>query len=104
MNPSTRTNAQRQADYRRRKSAIIDELFSMRGLPNLPAIATIPGWTRWKEAMARIAYQMEMIETEMTQYYDERSERWLESDNAETFDEHRETLRQIIETVQEWPG
>ena len=53
--------------------------------------------------MARIAYQLELIEAEMTQYYDERSERWQESDNAETFYERREILRQIIESVQEWP-
>ncbi len=103
MSPQARTNAQRQADYRRRRRAIIDELFTMRGLPSLPAIATVPGWTRWKEAMTRIAYQLEMVEGEMTQYYDDRSDRWQESDTAETFYERREVLRQIIESVQEWP-
>ena len=54
--------------------------------------------------MTRIGYQMEMVETEMTQYYDERSERWQESDIAEEFDERKEALSQIIEAVKEWPG
>jgi hypothetical protein len=84
-------------------NAVIDLLFSMRGLPDLPAIATIPGWARWKEAMTRIVYQMEMVENEMTQYYDERSDRWQESDQADTFYERREILRHIIESTQEWP-
>ena len=103
MNPHPRTNAQRQADYRKRRRAIIDELFTMRGLPAIPAIVNIPGWVRWKEAMTRIAYQIEMVETEMTQYYDERSDRWQESEQAEAFYERREALRCILETVQEWP-
>jgi len=53
--------------------------------------------------MTRTAYQMEMIETEMTQYYDERSDRWQQSDQADTFYERREMLRHIIEFAQEWP-
>ena len=103
MDLQPRTNAQRQADYRKRRRATIDDLFTMRGLPALPAIATIPGWARWKEAMTRIVYQMEMIETEMTTYYEERSDRWQESDQAETFYERREALRIILELAQDWP-
>jgi hypothetical protein len=97
------TNAQRQAAYRSRRRAAIDDIFAMRGLPSLPAIATIPGWPRWKEAMTRIGAQMEVIESEMTAYYGERSERWQESEQAQAFDENREILRQLIESVQSWP-
>jgi len=79
------TNAQRQAAYRIRRRAIIDEILSQRGLPPLPAISTIPGWPRWKEAIARIAYQMQMVETEISDYYDQRSDQWRESERADQF-------------------
>ncbi len=97
------TNAQRQAAYRRRQRDMVDELFSMRGLPLLPAVSSIPGWPRWKEAMTRIGAQMEVIESEMSAYYDDRSERWQESDQAQMFYERLEILRQLIESAQSWP-
>ena len=97
------TNAQRQAAYRRRRRDMIDDILSMRGLPPLPAVSTIPGWSRWKEAMARIVAQMEVIENEMSEYYDERTERWQESNKAETFYNNRELLRAIIDFAQDWP-
>jgi hypothetical protein len=97
------TNKERQAAYRKRRRDIIDNILSMRGLPPLPAVSTIPGWPRWKEAMARIVAQMEVIETEMSEYYHERTERWQESDKAETFYNNRELLRTIIDFAQDWP-
>jgi hypothetical protein len=96
-------NAQRQAAYRKRRQALIDDILSMRGLPSIPAVSTIPGWPRWKEAMKRTAYQMQSIEQEMADYYNERSERWQESDRAEEFDEKLEMLRVIIESAETWP-
>ena len=97
------TDAQRQAAYRRRRRDMVDGLMSARGLPSLPAVSTIPGWPRWKEAMRRIAAQLEVIEREMTDYYEERSERWQESDRAETFDDNLNVLLTILETAQAWP-
>lgn len=97
------TDAQRQAAYRRRRRDMVDGLMTARGLPTLPAISTIPGWPRWKEAMGRIAAQLEVIEREMTDYYEERSERWQESERAEAFDGNLNVLRTIMETAQVWP-
>ena len=97
------TNAQRQAAYRRRRRATIDGLLTTRGLPPLPAVSTIPGWPRWKEAMSRIAAQLDVIESEMTDYYEDRSERWQESERAEAFDENLNVLRTIMESAQDWP-
>lgn len=98
--------ARRQAAYRRRRQERIDYLLAMRGLsslPALPAISTIPGWPRWKQAMARIAAQIEIIDGEMTDYYDARSERWQESEQASAFEQNREVLRVLIETARDWP-
>nr|ACX33970.1 hypothetical protein [uncultured bacterium RM44] len=98
-----RSNAQRQAAYRQRRRDKIEEILAMRGLPALPAISNIPGWPRWKEGMTRIAAQMEVIETEMTDYFDDRTERWQEGDKAETFDQNLNILRILIEMAQDWP-
>jgi len=97
------TNKERQAAYRKRRRTIIDFILSMQGLPSLPAVSTIPGWPWWKEAMTRIVAQLELIENEMTEYYDQRTERWQESDKAETFYNNRELLRTIIDFAQDWP-
>jgi len=97
------TNAQRQAAYRRRRRAQIDEALTLRGLPSLPAISTVPGWPRWKEAMGRISAQFQVIEREMSDYYDARSERWLESERADTFNESLEILRILAESAESWP-
>jgi hypothetical protein len=97
------TNAQRQAAYRKRRRSVIDEILAQRGLPTLPAIASIPGWPRWKEAMERIVYQMQMVEDEMSDYYDQRSDRWQESERADRFQESLDALRVVIETAQGWP-
>ena len=97
------TNAQRQAAYRRRRRALIDDLLTMRGLPSLPALSTVPGWPRWKEAMARIAAQIEVIEAEMDDYYNQRSQRWQESEQAEAFSENLDLLRALLESAQDWP-
>lgn len=96
-------SAQRQATYRRRRREMVDEILTMRGLPSIPAVSTIPGWPRWKEAMTRIAAQIENIETEMQEYYDARSERWQESDAADRFYERLGELRVILESAQAWP-
>src|SRR5579884_2974384 len=74
------TNAQRQAAYRKRRRALIDGLLAGPDLPALPAVLSIPGWPRWKEAMARIAIQLCQIEAEMAHYYDQRTERWQEAE------------------------
>lgn len=77
--------AARQASYRRRCSqARLGEL-SARGLPALPAVPTIPGKARWRQAIASADALLSMVEQEMNDYYNDRSETWREGQQVRSF-------------------
>jgi hypothetical protein len=96
------SHAQRQAAYRKRQREAIAAHLDQKGLPPLPAVSTIPGRARWLQAMCNIEAMMMRIEAEMEAYYDERSERWQQSDKAQEFDQKLEDLRAALELVTEW--
>lgn len=96
------SHAQRQAAYRKRQREALAAHLDQKGLPPLPAVPTIPGHARWNKAMANIEAQMMRIEAEMETYYDERSERWRESDKATEFEQKLEDLRAALDLVTEW--
>jgi len=97
------SHADRQAAYRRRQSQALSDLIQPdKDLPPLPAVSAIPGTTRWRQAMAAIERQMRTVEAEMESYYDERSERWQESERGEDFQQRIEDLRAALELVTEW--
>jgi hypothetical protein len=97
------SHAERQAAYRKRQAQTLSDLLQpAKSLPPLPAVSSIPGTTRWRQAMTAIEQQMRTIEAEMETYYDERSERWQGSDRGEDFQQRIEDLRAALELVTEW--
>lgn len=97
------SHAQRQAAYRQRQAqALSERLQQQNRLSPLPAIASIPGWTRWRQAMAAVEQHMHSVEAEMQDYYDERSQRWQESERAEEFEQKLQELQDAIEIVEQW--
>ena len=97
------SHAERQAAYRERQSqALADCLQPGKSLPPLPVVSTIPGTTRWRQALAAVEQQMRAVEAGMESYYDDRSERWQESDRGEEFEQRLEDLRTTLELVTEW--
>jgi hypothetical protein len=76
------SHAERQAAYRSRRREALAAHLDQKGLPPLPAVSTIPGHARWRQAMSNIEAQMMRIEAEMEAYYEERSERWQQTDKA----------------------
>jgi hypothetical protein len=91
------TNAQRQAAYRRRARQAQEALLSTKGLPPLPTVSNVAGWSRWSKAMRQITELLEQVKSEMEAYYDERSERWLESEAAEEFQDRLGELHEFID-------
>jgi hypothetical protein len=98
-----RTNAQRQAAYRKRCRQATDDQIKAKGLPKLPTVDTIAGWDRWNKAMRQIETLTSQIQSEMESYYDDRSEQWQESDRGTDFQEKLEGLTEILDAVSEWP-
>jgi len=97
------SHAERQAAYRKRQSqALSDSRQTGKNLPPLPVVSTIPGTTRWRQAMTAIEQQMHAVEDEMESYYDERSERWQEDERGQEFQQRLEDLRAALELVTEW--
>jgi len=96
-----RSNAERQAAYRRRQSAALTALQSAKGLPPLPTIVTIPGWHRWRQVLAQTEQAVRDVYEEMEAYRDDRSDQWLESDKAGAFEERLEAVEALTEQIAE---
>jgi hypothetical protein len=96
------SNAKRQAAYRRRLRQVQDTMLAAKGLPALPAVSNVAGWARWNKAMRQITDLLEQTMSEMQTYYDDRSERWLESEAAEDFQQRIEELQEFIDQVPDW--
>ena len=88
--------AQRQAAYRKRCEAARKQQQSARGLPPLPAIATLPGQARWTAALASAQALVTQVSVEMRDYYEERTETWQESERGEQFQERLAALEELL--------
>lgn len=92
-------HAARQAAYRARHARAEQERLKQRGLPALPAIATLPGNARWNAALQSAQCLLEQVSEEMIAYFEDRSEAWQESDRGESFTERQETIAALIEEL-----
>jgi hypothetical protein len=63
-----------------------------KGLPPLPAIAGLPGRTRWNASLATARELIADTLSEMQDYFDDRSDSWQESERG---DEHQERIASV---------
>jgi hypothetical protein len=99
--PKYTSNAQRQAAYRRRRAQSEADKAQQAGLVPLPAISSLPGTIRWRQALAHAAFHVSTVRDEMQTYHDSRTERWQESDRATDFLERLALVEQIVEYLEE---
>lgn len=93
------SHAHRQAAYRQRRREALDRQLRDKGLPPLPAIPTIPGAPRWRQAIANATDLLSMVANEMEAYCDDRSEQWRDSDRGESFHERLDALCEARDAV-----
>jgi len=86
--------AARQAAYHQRREKERLEYLKSQGLLALPSIPTVPGYRRWRQALAHAGALLEMVASEMEQYADDRSEKWNASDRAGDF---RQRIEQVTD-------
>jgi hypothetical protein len=86
------TPAQRQAAYRARTEAARSAQLVERGLPSLPSIPTRPGTPRWNAALRYVMGMLTTVQTEMQDYFEDRSESWQEGERGEA---HQERLTSV---------
>jgi hypothetical protein len=95
------SHAQRQAVYRRRCQEARRRQLLEKGLPDLPAISTIPGTARWRQAVASAGQLLSLVEQEMQAYYDDRSEAWLESERADQLQERIDAVSEARQSMED---
>jgi hypothetical protein len=83
----------RQAAYRKRYKLATEKQLRAKGLPALPPISTLPGWSRWKQAIAHVEDLITDVKYEMEAYYEDRSEQWKEDGRG---DEFQDKLRNVM--------
>src|SRR5689334_3408779 len=98
--PRSRTYASaaaRQAAYRARSQQARQDALRAKGLPPLPAIATLPGWARWNASLTAAHALLEQVSQEMQTYFDERTDTWQESERGEQFTQRQEAVTALAE-------
>lgn len=93
--------AQRQQAYRQRSATARQQQLAARALPPLPALPAMPGHRRWRALFQLAHWALHAAGDEMQAYYDDRSETWQESDNAEALLEQIALVEQALEPLEE---
>ena len=92
------SDAQRQAAYRRRRrDRLRNPALPTAGIAALPSISQMPGTVRWRQSLRTAQGLLEMVEGEMQEYYDSRSENWQEGDKGQEFQERLDALTDACE-------
>jgi hypothetical protein len=91
--------AARQAAFRARREQVRQAELSVKGLPALPVISSIPGWPRWN-ASFKAAHQLiaESL-SEMQDYFEERSESWQESQRGDDYQEKMASVEAVQDAL-----
>ena len=93
--------AAQQAAYRKRQACSQQELLSLKGLPPLPAIPTLPGQARWRAMLVQAQTVLSQATEEMQSYHDDRSEQWQDGPRAEELLTRLEHLQEVIAQLQD---
>jgi hypothetical protein len=95
------SHAERQAAYRSRVAAARQQELQARGIPPLPPLPTLPGTRRWTAMTGQALLLLQTVQAEMADYYEQRSERWQESDRAASLAERLQLLQEAIAVIEE---
>lgn len=90
-----RDQAERQRAYRERQAAARWSELAKKGLPASAAVPTMPSQARWSGLLASALQNVETARDEMQTYWDERTERWQDSERGEAMAERIAALEQV---------
>jgi hypothetical protein len=96
--------AERQAAYRRRCAALRSKELEAKGMPPLPAVASLPGHRRWQALIRQASQLLQTVQAEMGAYYEERSENWQASERGEAFLDRLQAIQETQAAVEELAG
>ena len=87
------SGAQRQTAYRQR-------LARAKHTHQAPAWPTKPGYRRWEVMTKQVKEVLDTALTEMQDYFDERSDAWLESDRAQALSDRIDVMTEAIDALE----
>ena len=91
--------AARQAAYRSRCEQERQNELTAKGLPPMPAISSMPGWSRWNAALLMAQEMLSLTLEEMHGYYDDRSESWQNSERGEEHQEKVSSVEAVLDAL-----
>jgi hypothetical protein len=95
------SNARRQAAYRRRRKQIQSGVLVPTDLPAAPKLTSMPATERWRKGIAQAHGLLVLVQQEMQDYYDERSEKWQEGEKGDAFQERLDQIEEALGYVDE---
>ena len=93
--------AVRQQRFRERQEQARRREQQEKGLPQMPAITTIPGHARWRAAFVWAHALLTRVHAEMQSYYDARSDAWQEGEAGEQFVERQEAVEAVLSALED---
>lgn len=87
--------AEKQRAYRQRQAKARLAELAAKGIPVAPPIPTMPSTERWAGLLAVALRSVETAGEEMRAYWDERTERWQDSERGEAMAERIAALEQV---------
>ena len=93
--------AAQQAAYRTRQGRSQQELLSLKGLPPLLAIPTLPGQARWRAMIVQAQTLLTQAVAEMQSYHDARSEAWQDGPKAEELLARLDLLQEAVSVLED---
>ena len=92
--------AARQQRFRMRQELTRRAEQTAKGLPALPAIASLPGHARWRAMISQAQILLSTASEEMASYSEDRSDAWQESIAAEELLAKVELLQEAVAQLQ----
>ena len=93
--------AARQAAYRQRLAEARRKEQEAKGLPPLPAVASLPGHRRWQALVRPADLLLHTVQEEMQDYFHERSEAWQQGERGEAFLESLQAVQEAQSSAEE---
>lgn len=91
--------AARQAAYRERRAESRRKELEAKRMPALPAVASMPGITRWNALVRQASLLLQTVQEEMEEYYEERSATWQETERGAAFLEQLQAVQEVQDTT-----
>ena len=93
----------RQRAYRQRQKQARNQEQAAKGLPAAPSLSTLPSQHRWQALHAQALAALTMLQTEMQNYYEARSESWQQSERGDNFAERIAAYEALIAELETLP-